>query len=441
MAGFKFKVKLVLQQTTDKSKLTPLRCFVRYNNTRAVFASGIYIEPRYWNQKSQEPRQAILFKDFEKIKDSIKDLSKWIEQAFNQITAKTKEYPEPEALKKLCLMLIKHDGELPGSKPIAKPLNFLEYIELIIADTKSGKRTLKGGKAFSKATPVSYNTTLGVLRSYLKFVKKDTLKFEDIDLDFYNDFKDWCYNTENFTDNYFGKLIKCIKTFMNEGLEAKLHSNASHTGKRFITVQADVENVYLNQDQLDIIANFDFSKNLKAERVRDLFLVGCWTGLRFSDFSNIQPSSIQGDFLEIRTQKTGETVAIPIHPTIKKIMKRYEGKTANSLPPSISNVKLNEYIKEAAKETKQLSVITTLEKARAGKKITVVKPLYELISTHTARRAFASNMFKMGVPTLVIMGVTGHRTEKAFLKYIKVTPKEKAEIMREIWNRNFMKAV
>lgn len=84
---------------------------------------------------------------------------------------------------------------------------------------------------------------------------------------------------------------------------------------------------------------FSFPHFLHLDRVRDLFLVGCWTGLRFSDFSRIAPENIKGDFIEIETQKTAEPVVIPIHTTVKQIMKKYKGKYPNSLPPAISNEK------------------------------------------------------------------------------------------------------
>lgn len=101
---------------------------------------------------------------------------------------------------------------------------------------------------------------------------------------------------------------------------------------------------------------------------------------------------------------------------------------------------MNEYLKDLGREAKFIELVS-LEKAKAGMKIILTLPLADLITTHTARRAFASNMFRMGVPTFIIMAVTGHITEKAFFKYIKVTPKEKAEIMREIWQRQSMKVI
>ncbi|WP_295713251.1 hypothetical protein, partial [Mucilaginibacter sp.] len=72
MSAFKYSVKFLLQQNVEASKITPLRCFVRYNNTRSVFPSGVTIEPRYWNPKAQEPRQAAAVKNVAGIKADLK---------------------------------------------------------------------------------------------------------------------------------------------------------------------------------------------------------------------------------------------------------------------------------------------------------------------------------------------------------------------------------
>ncbi len=66
---------------------------------------------------------------------------------------------------------------------------------------------------------------------------------------------------------------------------------------------------------------------------------------------------------------------------------------------------------------------------------------WKMVGTHTARRSFATNMYKRGIPTITIMAITGHKTETSFLKYIKITPREHAEKMREMWNRQAMKVV
>lgn len=440
MATFKHTVKFVLQQSKTANKLTPLRCFVRYNNTRSVFQSGETIEPRYWNVKNQEPRNIAGFKDGPRLTKSLINIKASIATAFNHLVEVNTSYPDPEALKGLVLIVLNNNGELPGLSEKKQITDLFAYIDKLIDDTKSGKRVKSQGEKYADGTIRHYNSAYGVIKRFAAFKGVKTFKFDDISLEFYFELKDYAYKIESLTDNYFGTVVKFLKTCMNESKEEKLHSNDQYNSKRFVKVAVDVENVYLNSEQLDIMLKHDFSKNARLERARDLFLIGCWTGLRFSDFTNIKAKNISGDFIEIKTQKTGESVAIPIHPSVKEIMLRYVDKTSNSLPPAISNVKLNAYIKDVAKEV-GLTQSVSLDKTKAGTNYSISQPLHKLISTHTARRAFASNMFKMGIPTIVIMAVTGHKTEKAFLKYIKVTPKEKAELMLEIWNRQTMKAV
>lgn len=438
MSAFKHTVKFVLQQTANTTKDTPLRCFVRYNNTRAVFPSGEIIEPRYWNIAAQAPRQIAGYTKGPKLLKNLKSIKACVATAFDHLVAINKEYPSPQIFVALVQQVIKNNGVLPGEEK--KTTDLFIYIDQLIEDTKNGKRVKQKGERYSPGTIRHYNSAYGVLKRFAEHRGLSSFQFNDITLEFYFELKDFCYKVEKLTDNYFGTVVKFLKTCMNESKEDKLHANDQYNSKRFVKVAVDVENVYLTNDQLKKLFEHDLSKNQRLERARDLFLIGCWTGLRFSDFTNIKEKNISGNFIEIKTQKTGETVTIPIHETVKSIMTRYAGITPNSLPPSISNVKLNEYIKDAAKEA-GLTEMVHIEKAKSGSSYSKAEPLYKLISTHTARRAFASNMFKMGIPTIIIMAVTGHRSEKAFLKYIKVTPKEKAELMLEMWSRQSMKAV
>ncbi len=441
MAGYRKSVKFFLQKSEPKNEPTQLRCYVRYNRKLVIIGTAIKIKPIHWNVNTNSPRETSKLENSDQIISKLKNIKDWVIKSFDHLTSINKCYPDKVELKKLCEEVIENDGLLASEIAQNKEITLFDYIDKVIADTISGKRVKKKtGARYSKNTPPGYNSAFGVLKRFAAHKGKSTFQFSDVNLDFYYELKDFAYKEEHLSDNYFGATIKFLKTCMNEAKEDKLHTNDEHNNKRFIKIQVDVDNVYLDEGQLIKLAEIDLSKNKKLERVRDLFLVGCWTGLRFSDFTNIKPKNIKGNFIEIKTQKTGEWVAIPIHHTIKQIMKRYEGITDNSLPPAISNVKLNEYIKDVAKET-GFNELISLEKAKAGEKLIITLPLSELISTHTARRAFASNMWRMGIPTFVIMGITGHTTEKAFFKYIKVNSKEKAIIMQEVWNRQDMKLV
>ena len=119
-------------------------------------------------------------------------------------------------------------------------------------------------------------------------------------------------------------------------------------------------------------------------------------------------------------------------------MEKYYGK----LPKPISNQKYNDYLKEAAKLA-ELNSIFIKTVSINGMKVEKKYPKYKLISSHTARRSFCTNAYKDGIPTLSIMAISGHKTEKAFLKYIKVDGEEHAKKVLEMWQKNgeFIKVV
>jgi len=157
-----------------------------------------------------------------------------------------------------------------------------------------------------------------------------------------------------------------------------------------------------------------------------LFLIGCNTALRFSDFTNIQPENIikndSGTFLKMTTYKTGQKVEIPLNPMAVSILEKYNFQ----LPANISNQKMNEHLKiigEKAKINETISITKTI----AGKSVTTNYKKYELISCHTARRTGATLMYLSDIPTLSIMMITGHKTEKAFRGYIRIDSEQNAK--------------
>jgi integrase len=218
---------------------------------------------------------------------------------------------------------------------------------------------------------------------------------------------------------------------MNEATEHGFNNNLSFKGKRFVTVREKADTIYLTRSELESMISLDLSDKPKLERVRDSFIIGCYTGLRFSDFSTFDPSKIQDNFIEITQTKTGDPVVIPIHHHVDNIIKKYNGK----LPRSISNQKMNDYIKDIASHVPELKTEVEIKFTKAGERNSETFQKWQLVTTHTARRSFATNEFLEGTPTLTIMAITGHKTEKAFLKYVRVTPSEHAKLLRKTWEK------
>ncbi|MBA7533404.1 Tyrosine recombinase XerC [subsurface metagenome] len=226
-----------------------------------------------------------------------------------------------------------------------------------------------------------------------------------------------------------------MKRILNEASLPEVNINKFVFYKRFKVFQEDTDAIYLNEEELQAMYKLDLSNEPCLDHVRDLFLVGAWTGLRFSDLSNIQAKNIQGDYIHIQTRKTGQKVVIPIHWMVKAIMAKYKDRFENNLPSGINNWKMNSCLKEIARKLDELKVKESIKYTKAGKTIQMKKEKAEMVTAHTARRSFATNMYKRGVPVIAIMGVTGHRTETSFLRYIKVTPDEHAKIMMSYFQK------
>jgi integrase len=307
----------------------------------------------------------------------------------------------------------------------------LSFVDKIIEQTaiRTNDRT---GKPISKNTIKVYNQCKRLLTEFNKTVRK--IDFVNIDLDFYHDFREFMLKKE-YSPNTIAKHTITLKTILNEATERGVNTNLAFKSKRFKAPQIEVETIFLNESELTEIYNKDFSKFPKLDRVRDLFLIGCYTGLRFSDFSQITPKNIKGNNFEVTTQKTNETVLIPIHPRVKAIMTKYEGKYVNSLPPSIANQNMNIYLKDLCEmvDCLKVDINKTSKKGNLTLHETIKK--YKLVTTHTARRSFATNLYLQGFPAINIMKLTGHKTEKSFLKYIKITPTDNAKRLELHWNK------
>jgi integrase len=131
--------------------------------------------------------------------------------------------------------------------------------------------------------------------------------------------------------------------------------------------------------------------------------------------------------LTVTAAKTKQRVIIPLaNPTLRAILAKH----GNRAPKGMTNQRMNAYLKELCRIagfTAQVEV----NRYRAGRHDQELLPKYELVSTHTARRSFATNAFKRGMAAADIMKFTGHTTIASFMKYIKTTTEESAVILAD----------
>ena len=250
---------------------------------------------------------------------------------------------------------------------------------------------------------------------------RSPLSFYDIDQRFYDEFCLWMDEVKNYKANMKGTQIKNLKAAMNAAYREKLHNNSDFL--LFKKPSEEVDNVYLTQKELDALYNAPLKGHLA--KVRDIFLVGCYTAMRWSDYSRLEEKDITDDTIYFTHKKTDYRVSVPLHPIVKEVLERYGGKV-----PEISSQKLNQYIKDVCRAVGITNPITRVY-MKGGKRIEEVKPKCDLVTSHTARRTAATNMYISGVPAYNIMLITGHTSEATFRKYIKFEKERNAEMMRD----------
>lgn len=398
----------------------------KFSKSRLVYAFGEKIKKSEWSEAKQRGKVVgALTTDGEHLlNDLLDNLEKTLLEAYKR--EKVNGIPTVSKLKEYL------DDFMMQNKGKENTPQFWGLIERFVSGEIKSK-----GKNKSSGSLKNYHAVrkhmLGFQAKY-----KYPLNFEAITLDFFYKYISYLTNELKLAQNSVAKDIRIIKVFMSEGVDLGLTSNLQFKHKKFTVSEVDTDAVYLTEKEIIDLYRFDLSGHKKLEQVRDLFVFGCFVGLRFSDYSAIKQENIvaiDGEhFIKVRTKKTGELVIIPCNPVVMDIFGKYD-RMPNKLPRTISNQKFNDYIKDVMEaagftETGRLSTSPELE-------------LYKSVSSHTARRSFATNYYLQGFPTIDLMKITGHKTEKAFLKYIRVSKldsaKRLAQHMKKKWSEKMLR--
>ncbi|MDQ2718778.1 MAG: site-specific integrase [Bacteroidota bacterium] len=382
-------VKFVLKEPNSKEK-TLIYLLFRFNNQRIKYSIGEKINPRFWNPIKQRAKETRFYSQFASLNTKLDNLTNKVKNAYRDLV-NVKKIPTPQKIKN------ELDKDL-FEGAYAQKTGFIKFIDDLIKSSPRKFSTLK-----------QWKQTLRKLLEYKKATNNE-VDFDNINLDFYNSFVNFL-SKESYSKNSIGGFIKNVKIFMNEAVDRKLTNNMEYRNRKFKAIEEQVDKIYLSEVELLQIYSLDLSNNARLEKVRDLFIVASYTGLRFSDLIQVRKENFinNNKQIKVRTEKTGEIVIIPIHKFVKEIFSKYNG----SLPEAISNQKMNDYLKEISKMAEIETVVKTAI-TRGGKIDHEVNKKFELVTTHTARRSFATNAYLKDMPTISIMKFTGHRTEKSF---------------------------
>jgi len=414
----------ILKDRKAKGKTQIVLSF-SFNGQRIKISTGESIEPVYWNHRTYRVIQTLAVPNFQEINNNLTIIENRANEIYENLVqecALSGRTLKADDIKPDFRKFLFTDVALSRSQ---EKLSFFDYFERLI-------RIRIENKKVSNKSIFIYNRVYRLLRDF-EFDTNERVAFERFNEEFSVLFRKYLEEQKGFSPNTIRKYFKVVRMVLNKAETEDYHINRLFKSEDFMPSGEEVFDIALTYEDVEALRKYDFSHNKRLEKVRDLFVVGCFTGLRFSDLSELGKEHLNGNFFTIVQKKTKKKnplpINIPILEPVREILEKYNYK----LPNDISNQKMNEYLKEMAKETNLFNELVTYNRTKAGKAETVSNPRHQEITTHTARRTYCTMCYNIGIPTHAIMMVSGHKTEKAFLRYLKVTDKEHAKRSAEIW--------
>lgn len=375
---------------------------------------------KYWDNSKGRIKIPNDIINYGYINDTLKNYEQGIEIAITELLNSNK-LTQNNCTKEIIKVL----GISDETEKIDKSLsnNVVEYFEWFL-DYYSINNSPFTRKPLDAGTLRTYKNSKKFLVKYLNHKNIKTFYFEDIDKKFYNDYVNYA-KSKGYSRNYIGTNIQKLKTIIGHAFENNVHNNEEYKKRYFAKLQEEINHPYLNEDELSAINKLKLDDELEND-VRDIFLIGSYTGLRVGDLTTFLKSPILlsnngKEFINLKQSKTGGEVYIPLNKIIKGILRRRGG----NFPPNIHSNVINKVIKNIARKAK-INDLFTLERTVHDRKVKIVKPKHKFITTHTARRSFCTNAYYKGMPIQDIMLFSGHKSEKMFHTYIKVSKKKHA---------------
>jgi len=398
---------------SNRPTLIYLRAYFKNEGKYLKYSTGETIHPKHWNNENKFPeRMAGRSNLAVQINSIITQLSRYSD-TFQMICGRLELQGDA-----VSLAAVRKELNYEFKKNTLAPNSFFPVFDDFVKE-KVDVGKITGG------TINRYKNIKEVLEEFEKS-SKYKLTFSSINEDFYIAFVKYSRKTLKHKDNTLGRNIGFIQTFMNWAGSKGLHHN--YTFKRFEKPKSETDEIALSIEELDHLFEFDLSKKPSLERVRDVFIFGCTTGMRYSDFSKITSENIRNNHIYRNSQKQKNNLGIPLNKYSKSILEKYD----YSLP-KISSQKFREYIKDAC-QLAGFNKDTIKTTYRGSERIEEKLPMYKRISTHTARRTFITVSLDKGMRPEIVMSITGHKSYSSFKKYIKLTQSSRERAMQNTWN-------
>jgi len=397
----------------------PIRMRVNFASKRIEFTIGYRIDAEKWDTDKQRVRNGCT----NKLKQSASEINASLLGYYTEVQEIFKKFeveeimPTPEQIKEAFNALHNPIEEVTPRKSTSNA--FYKVFDEFVRDC--GRQ--------NDWTDSTYEKFAAMKNHLMNF--RDGLTFDFFDEKGLNDYVTYLRDVKEMRNSTIGKQLSFLKWFLRWAYKKGVHQNNAYDSYKPKLKSTQKKIIFLTWNELNRLREFKIPSNKQAlERVRDVFLFQCFTGLRYSDVFNLRRSDIKGDHIEVTTVKTSDSLIIELNNHSKAILDKYKNVAFedDKVLPVITNQKMNDYLKELA-ELAGIDDPVRQTYYRGNERIDEVTPKYALLGTHAGRRTFICNALALGIPPQVVMKWTGHSDYKAMKPYIDIADDIKANAM------------
>jgi len=401
----------------------PIRMRVNFASQRIEFTTGYRIDVAKWDGDKQRVKNGCT----NKLKQSASEINAALLGYYTELQEIFKRFevaeimPSPAEVKEA--FNNRHGQnektELSSTDMFNVPSNFYEAFDDFVR--VCGRQNDWTHSTFEKFAAV---------KNHLKNFRSE-LSFDFFDEEGLTEYVQYLREVREMRNSTIGKQLSFLKWFLRWSFKQGMHSNNAYDAFKPKLKDTQKKIIFLTWEELNKLREFKIPPTKQAlERVRDVFLFQCFTGLRYSDVFNLRRSDIKGDHIEVTTVKTSDSLIIELNDHSRAILEKYkdvEFENDKALPV-ITNQKMNDYLKELA-ELAEINEPVRQTYYKGNERIDEVTPKYALLGTHAGRRTFICNALALGIPPQVVMKWTGHSDYKAMKPYIDIADDIKASAM------------
>lgn len=401
----------------------PIRMRVNFASQRIEFTTGYRIDVAKWDGDKQRVKNGCT----NKLKQSASEINAALLGYYTELQEIFKRFevaeimPSPAEVKEA--FNNRHGQnektELSSTDMFNVPSNFYEAFDDFVR--VCGRQNDWTHSTFEKFAAV---------KNHLKNFRSE-LSFEFFNEEGLTEYVQYLREVREMRNSTIGKQLSFLKWFLRWSFKQGMHSNNAYDTFKPKLKDTQKKIIFLTWEELNRLREFKIPPTKQAlERVRDVFLFQCFTGLRYSDVFNLRRSDIKGDHIEVTTVKTSDSLIIELNDHSKAILEKYKDVEFenNKALPVITNQKMNDYLKELA-ELAEINEPVRQTYYKGNERIDEVTPKYDLLGTHAGRRTFICNALALGIPPQVVMKWTGHSDYKAMKPYIDIADDIKANAM------------